>query len=110
MLPLVVPVLLPGVVPVLEPGVVGVLDEVAGELLPALAPLPLVMPSSFRHFSRSAPNMPRHLLLLVLPLAALPEALLPVLGEVALGRPLAAPAPGGLALEGLPYEEPELCA
>lgn len=29
----------------------------------ALAPLPEVMPSSFRHFSRSAPIMPRHLLL-----------------------------------------------
>lgn len=96
------------VLPVLpELGAVGVDDVdgigVLGELvLPALAP-PVVMPSSFRHFSRSAPSMPRHLLL------ALPDALLlPVLGEFALGKPL-----DELPLEGLPYEEPEepeLCA
>jgi hypothetical protein len=74
-------VLLPDVPPVLE-------LPVAPLLLPVE---PLVMPSSFRHFSRSAPTMPRHLLLVppaalpVLPgapgedapLEALPEELLP---------------------------------
>ena len=57
------------------------------EAPPALEPLlglPVVMPSSFRHFSRSPPTMPRHLLL-VLPEAAL----LPVeLGELVLGEVL----------------------
>lgn len=120
------PVLLP-VLPVLEPlpevpgvpspelpGVV-VLD-VPGELvLPALAPDGLVMPSSFRHFSRSAPSNPRHFALvapvlvpleLVLP-EPVPEAPAPVLGEFALGRLLLEEL---LALPVLPGEEPELCA
>ena len=110
--------LLPVLVPLPEvpgvlPGVV-VLDEPGELVLPALAPLGLVMPSSFRHFSRSAPSMPRHLLLvapvlvpleLVLP-APVPELLVPLLGELALGRPLGEP----LALPVLPGAEPELCA
>ena len=58
---------------------------------PALEPLPVVMPSSFRHFSRSLPTMPRHLLLLELPEAAL----LPLLGELVLGEAAPGePAPG----------------
>jgi hypothetical protein len=51
----------------------------------ALEPLPVVMPSSFRHFSRSAPNMPRHLLLDEL----VPDELVPgdaVPGDVGLGE------------------------
>src|SRR5262249_41750435 len=45
----------------LDPGVV---DVVPGEdEVPPALPLPVVMPSSFRHFSRSAAIMPRHLLL-----------------------------------------------
>ena len=97
------PVLLP---PVLPAGA-GVVVTAPGAVAPVLAPLgPLVMPWSFRHFSRSAPSMPRHLLLTlppaVPPLAALPEALLPVLGEFALGRLLLE-----LPLPELPYEEPE---
>ena len=110
-LPLLVPdpVELPGLPSALLPGVVVV--EVPGEVPPALDPLPVVMPSSFRHFSRSAPTMARHLLL------ALPEALLPVLGEVALGRLLLELSlPLALGLEALPLPpaapaaEPELCA
>jgi hypothetical protein len=46
----------------------------------ALEPLPVVMPSSFRHFSRSAPTMLRHLLLV------LPEA---PLGELVPAAPVA---------------------
>jgi hypothetical protein len=70
-----------GVAPEL-PGVGVLLEPVP----PALEPLPVVMPSSFRHFSRSVPTMPRHLLL-VLPEA--PLELLPVaLGEVLLGEVL----------------------
>jgi hypothetical protein len=88
-------------VPPLEPGVVLGLAEVP----PALEP-PLVMPSSFKHFSRSAPTMPRHLLLVppaaLLPLLplALGELLLGelVLGEVALGE-LLLDAPPELARE-----------
>jgi hypothetical protein len=51
------------------------------EVPPALEPL--VIPSSFRHFSRSAPIMPRHLLL-VLPEAPLEPDVpaLPLLGEL----------------------------
>ena len=99
---------LPGLPTPPLPGVVVV--EVLGEVPPALDPLPVVMPSSFRHFSRSAPTMPRHLLL------ALPEALLPLLGEVALGRLLELSLPVALGLEALllppaaPVAEPELCA
>src|SRR6185436_11638801 len=100
-----------GTAPALPPGV----DVVP----PALEPLPLVMPSSFRHFSRSEPVMPRHLLLvlpeaapLVLGELALGEALLGelvlgelVLGELVLGEPL---APAEL-LPDAP-EEPGVCA
>ena len=97
------PVLLPEPMPpeleppgALLPGVEVLLPDVPPELAPPVVPLellPLVMPSSLRHLSRSAPTMPRHLLLL-LPLAlpeddAPPEALLsddPVeLPPVALG-------------------------
>ena len=66
------------------------------EVPPALEPL--VIPSSFRHFSRSEPTMPRHLLL-VLPeappepdvpalllLGELGDALLGELGDVLLGE------------------------
>ena len=56
-------------------------DDDAPPALEPLLGLPVVMPSSFRHFSRSLPTMPRHLLL-VLPEAAL----LPVLGELVLGE------------------------
>jgi hypothetical protein len=97
-------------VPVL-PGV-----EVLGAVPPVLAPpvvplelLPLVMFSSLRHFSRSGPTMPRHLLLL-LPLAlpeddAPPEALSddPVeLLPLALGVELLLPAALGVLLLELP--------
>ena len=110
------PVLLPlGLPPVLPVPGVGVLDVPGEVVLPALAPAGLVMPSSFRHFSRSAPSLPRHFALvapvlvpleLVLP-EPVPEAPAPVLGEFALGRllveaPFELPAPPG--------EEPELCA
>jgi len=80
-----------GTAPELPPGV----DVVA----PALEPLPLapvVMPSSFRHFSRSEPVMPRHLLL-VLPDEAPLELGELVLGELVLGE-LAEPALGELVL------------
>jgi hypothetical protein len=50
-----------------------------------LEPLPVVMPSSFRHFSRSAPCMPRHLLLDELA----PEELVP--GEGVAGEGVPAP-------------------
>jgi hypothetical protein len=56
----------------LVPGVEVVPDE--DEVPPALEPV--VMPSSFRHFSRSEPTMPRHLLLEV-PVAAPELPLLP---------------------------------
>ena len=61
----------------LDPGVVGVAPD-EDEVPPAL-PLPVVMPSSFRHFSRSAAIMPRHLLLeLEVPLLPdTPEELVP---------------------------------
>jgi hypothetical protein len=53
----------------------------------ALEPLPVVMPSSFRHFSRSVPIMPRHLLEV------------PLLEELVLDEPLLGEVPGeGLAL------------
>jgi hypothetical protein len=73
--------------PVLEP--VLVLEPVPedDDVPPALEPLlglPVVMPSSFRHFSRSLPTMPRHLLL-VLDAPLLGEL---VLGEVVLGEAL----------------------
>jgi hypothetical protein len=48
-------------------------------LEPLLELLPVVMPSSFRHFSRSLPTMPRHLVLEVV----LDE---PLLGELLLGK------------------------
>jgi hypothetical protein len=94
-------VLLPEPVPLPLLGDVELLPDVPPVLELPVAPLllppdeePLVMPSSFRHFSRSAPTMPRHLLLVppaalpVLPLAPVlllpdapedepPEALLP---------------------------------
>jgi len=61
------------------------------EAPPALEPLlglPVVMPSSFRHFSRSPPTMPRHLLLVLPEAALLPVELGElVLGEVLLGEP-----------------------
>jgi hypothetical protein len=103
------PVLLPLLVPdpeelpmlLLEPLPGVVVVEVLGEVPPALDPLPVVMPSSFRHFSRSAPTLLKHLLL------ALPEALLPVLGEVALGRLLLELSlPAALGLEALPLLPP----
>ena len=65
-------VLLPEPVPLPLLGDVELLPDVPPALELPVAPLeePLVMPSSFRHFSRSAPTMPRHLLLV--PPAALP--------------------------------------
>lgn len=63
-------------------------DDDAPPALEPLLGLPVVMPSSFRHFSRSLPIMPRHLLLeLVLDAPLLGELVLGelVLGEVALG-------------------------
>jgi hypothetical protein len=81
---------------------------------------PLVMPSSFRHFSRSAPTMPRHLLLV--PPAALPVLLPEVLGvdellapPDALGVELLLPEALGVELLLLPEAlgvelVPELCA
>jgi hypothetical protein len=73
----------PDVPVLLLPGV-DVVPPALEPVLPALEPLPVVMPSSFKHFSRSVPTMPRHLLL-VLPEA--PLELLPVaLGELLLGE------------------------
>jgi hypothetical protein len=65
-------VLLPEPAPLPLLGDVELLPDVPPALELPVAPLdePLVMPSSFRHFSRSAPTMPRHLLLV--PPAALP--------------------------------------
>jgi hypothetical protein len=68
-------------------------EEVPLEEVPpaALEPLPVVMPSSFRHFSRSAPIMPRHLLLDEL----VPDELAPgegVAGEVVPAAPVLLPA------------------
>ena len=107
-------------------GDVGLLPDVPPALELPVAPLllpvvePLVMPSSFRHFSRSAPTMPRHLLLVppaalpVLPgapgedapLEALPEELLPeALGvddEELLGVELLEPEALGVELLLLP--------
>jgi hypothetical protein len=60
---------------------------------PLLEPLPVVMPSSFRHFSRSDPVMPRHLLLV-----------LPVLGEAALGELVPLPVPPLALLPDAPEE------
>jgi hypothetical protein len=82
---------------------------------PALEPLPLVMPSSFRHFSRSVPTMPRHLLLVLpeAPLELLPVALGELLlgelllGELLLGELLLPVAPVEL-LPDAPAELPEL--
>jgi hypothetical protein len=70
--------LLPEVPPALEPLLLG--EELPlAPVLPVLplAPLllPLVTPSSFRHFSRSAPTMPRHLLLVLPEELLLPDAL-----------------------------------
>ena len=109
-------VLLPDVPPALEP-------PVAPLLLPVE---PLVMPSSFRHFSRSAPTMPRHLLLVppaALPVLPLPEELLPEALGVdellappdALGAELLLPEALGVELLLLPEAlgvelVPELCA
>jgi hypothetical protein len=79
------PVLAP--VPVLEP--VPEDDDVPPALEPLLLGLPVVMPSSFRHFSRSLPTMPRHLLLeLVLGALVLGALVLdaPLLGELVLGE------------------------
>jgi hypothetical protein len=113
-------VALPGVaLPGVEaPGVEVVPPVVAPPL--ALPVVPVVMPSSLRHFSRSAPSMPRHLLLEA-PLApdeeappdaeappeaeVPPEALLPVSLLVLPVAPALAP------VELLsPTEEPVLCA
>jgi hypothetical protein len=62
----------------------------------ALEPLPVVMPSSFRHFSRSAPIMPRHLLLgELVPDELVPDELAPgegVAGEVGPAAPVLLPA------------------
>ena len=56
--------------------VLGDVDDAPDEGEVPPAPAPLVTPSSFRHFSRSAPTMPRHLLLEVPPgLALLPDGL-----------------------------------
>jgi hypothetical protein len=108
---------LPGVEGVLLPGVEGVLpgvDVVPPVVAPPLAlpVVPLVMPSSLRHFSRSAPSMPRHLLLEV-PLApdeetppdaeAPPEVLLPV-------SLLVLPVAPALVEPAAPAGEPVLCA
>jgi hypothetical protein len=54
-------------------------DDDAPPVLEPLLGLPLVMPSSFRHFSRSLPTIPRHLVLEVV----LDE---PLLGELGLGE------------------------
>jgi len=83
----------------LVPGVGVVLDE--DEVPPALEPV--VMPSSFRHFSRSEPIMLRHLLLeLEAPLLPdTPEELVP--GVDGLGvAPALLPVP--------PYVDPVPCA
>ena len=65
----------------LVPGVVEVPDE--DEVPPAFEP-PVVMPSSFRHFSRSAPIIARHLLLVLeAPLLPdTPEELVPGVEEL----------------------------
>jgi hypothetical protein len=72
-------------------------DDDAPPALEPLLELPVVMPSSFRHFSRSLPTMPRHLLLeLLLDASLLGELVLGelVLGEVVLGEALGALLPG----------------
>jgi hypothetical protein len=76
------------------------------EVPPALEPV--VMPSSFRHFSRSAPIIPRHLLLEVL--VAAPELpLLPDTPEVPVPGVDELPvAPALLPVP--PYVEPVPCA
>ena len=97
--------------PVLLPVLDGVLEDVP----PALDPLPVVMPSSFRHFSRSAPVMPRHLLLEV-PVAAQELPLAPEapagLSEELLPEAPGAPPPVAPTLLPVPppYAEPVLCA
>jgi hypothetical protein len=81
-------------------------DDDAPPALEPLLGLPVVMPSSFRHFSRSLPTMPRHLLLeLVLGELVLGEPLLGelVLGELALGAPLPV-APVALLPDAPPVE------
>ena len=85
-------------------------DDDAPPALEPLLGLPVVMPSSFRHFSRSLPTMPRHLLLelvleLVLGELLLGESLLGelVLGEVALGALLPV-APVALLPDAPPVE------
>jgi hypothetical protein len=76
-------------------------DDDAPPALEPLLGLPVVMPSSFRHFSRSLPTMPRHLLLeLVLGELVLGE---PLLGELALGAPLPV-APVALLPDAPPVE------
>src|ERR1051326_2625897 len=84
----------------LDPGVVGVAPD-EDEVPPAL-PLPVVMPSSFRHFSRSAAIMPRHLLLDELEAPLLPDTPgepAPGAGDLPVGPallpapPFVAPAP-----------------
>ena len=88
---------------VLLPLVPGVVDEVPDEdeVPPALGPV--VMPSSFRHLSRSAPIMPRHLLLeLEAPLLPdTPEELVPGVVELPVA-PALLPVP--------PDVEPVPCA
>jgi hypothetical protein len=75
-------------------------DDDAPPALEPLLGLPVVMPSSFRHFSRSLPTMPRHLLLEVV----LDE---PLLGELVLDEPLLGePALGEVALGALLPVEP----
>ena len=86
----------------LDPGVVGVAPD-EDEVPPAL-PLPVVMPSSFRHFSRSAAIMPRHLLLDELEAPLLPDTpgeLVPGVAELPV-VPALLPVP--------PYVEPVPCA
>lgn len=87
---------LPGVVVVVEPpGVVVVVPPgVVVVVLPAVPPA--LAPSSRRHFSRSAPIMPRHLLLALL--LALPEAPTEGLGAVVLLEVLESDVPPDEAL------------
>jgi len=91
----------------LVPGVAVVPDE--DEVPPALEPV--VMPSSFRHLSRSEPTMPRHLLLEVPELPLLPdtpEELVPGPEELVPGLEGLPVAPALLPVP--PYVEPVPCA